>query len=93
MDNREMERILVKLDKIEDRLDSIDKTLIKNTESLEYHIKRTDLLQEQVKTLDTNLKPVEDHVKSVNLIISIVKWVGFPTTLAIIGYLIQGFIK
>lgn len=41
--------ILDKLDKIDDRLASIDRTLIKNTKDLKYHIKRTDLLEAQVK--------------------------------------------
>ena len=49
------ERILNKLDKIEDRLDRIDVTLAKQHEQIAYHIKRTNLLEE-------SLKPIQKHV-------------------------------
>lgn len=40
--------IMEQLNKMDERLDSIDKTLIENTKDLKYHIKRTDLLEATV---------------------------------------------
>lgn len=52
------ERILAKLDELNKYVAEINITMALNTQSLEIHIKRTNLLEEK-------LKPVEDHVKSV----------------------------
>ncbi len=46
---------MANLDRIEERLTSIDATLIRNTVSLEEHVKRTAMLEER-------FKPVEKHV-------------------------------
>lgn len=55
MDKREIDRLHGKLDKLDDRLDSVDKTLVRNTVSLEDHIRRTELLEQA-------LKPVQQHI-------------------------------
>lgn len=49
------DKIESKLDKLDERLDTLSGTLIKNTESLQEHMRRTDLLEEK-------LVPVEEHV-------------------------------
>jgi len=54
MDDK-LERIENKLDKVVDQIGEINATTAKQQVSLDYHIKRTDLLEEK-------LKPVEDHV-------------------------------
>lgn len=59
------ERLLAVLEKIEARLDTLDVTMIKNTMSLEEHIKRTNLLEE-------DFKPVKKHVELVNTTAKIV---------------------
>lgn len=48
-----------KIDKILEKVHSIERILDRNTDSLELHMKRTDLLEKK-------LKPVEDHVFMVN---------------------------
>lgn len=48
-------------------LDKIGKCLVRQEESLKYHIKRTDLLEESVEILRNSFEPVDDHVKFVNL--------------------------
>ena len=48
-----------RLDHILDKVHNIDKILERNTNSLELHMKRTDLLEKK-------LKPVEDHVSRVD---------------------------
>ena len=50
-----MDRIEEKLDKIDERIDSIDKNLAVNNTLLEYHIKRTDMLEQEIKPLKTGL--------------------------------------
>jgi len=56
-------RIFEKLEKLDERLNSIDKTLERNTVSLEYHVMRTNQNEELIKALKSDLLPVENHVK------------------------------
>lgn len=37
-------------------------TLARNTESLEIHVKRTDLAEEAIRTLRSEMKPLAQHV-------------------------------
>lgn len=59
------ERIYKQLDRIESRLDSADKMLERNTVSLEEHIKRTNLLEEE-------FKPVKRHVELMNAVAKVI---------------------
>ena len=71
-----LETILIKLDskvdKISERLNSVDVTLAQQHESLDTHIKRTEILEEK-------LEPVEKHVAMMN---------GALKLLGIIGVLV-----
>lgn len=58
MDDR-LERIENKLDKVVDEIGEIKETTAKQQVSLDYHIKRTDLLEKK-------LEPVEEHVHLVS---------------------------
>lgn len=51
MEDYKYDKLDAKLDKLDSRLDSIDITLARQCDSLEMHIKRTDLLEEEVKPL------------------------------------------
>lgn len=53
------DRLIRVLEKMEERLDNLDTTMVKNTLSLEEHVKRTNLLEEQIK-------PIKKHVDMVN---------------------------
>jgi archaellum component FlaC len=77
-----IDRILEKLDKIDDRLNDIDKTLVKNTESLEQHMMRTSLLETHVKALEKEVLPIAKHVTKVEFVVSIAKWVGASSLLS-----------
>jgi hypothetical protein len=59
------ERLEEKIDKVVEDIGEIKTILARNTSSLEYHIHRTDLLEDNVSMLRKELKPVEDHVKMV----------------------------
>lgn len=72
-DNNEnkFDKLDIKIDKIQDRLTSIDVTLAAQHESLKLHIKRTNLLEQK-------LRPVEDHVTVVH---GVLKLLGLATVL------------
>lgn len=65
-----------KIDKILEKIHSIDITMARNTASLEAHMKRTDLLEKK-------LEPVENHVSLINASFKVFGAVG-----AIIGILV-----
>ena len=50
----ELEKLSDKLDKIDDRIDRIDKHLAVYNNQLEFHIKRTGLIEEELKPLKSN---------------------------------------
>jgi hypothetical protein len=52
-------QIIAKLDKLDERLDSVDKVLVRNTTSLEDHIRRTEILENE-------MEPVKAHVAQVS---------------------------
>ena len=66
MNDERLVRIEDKIDKIFERMASVDVTLVKQHGQLEYHIKRTDLLESE-------LKPVRDHVR---LIQAALRWLS-----------------
>lgn len=59
------DRVYKKLEKIEEKIQEINITLVRNTDSLEYHIMRTDLIE-------SDLKPIKNHVNLVNAGLKIV---------------------
>lgn len=63
-------RVLEKLDKMDDRLNSVDKTLAEQHVSLKDHIRRTEILEEQVK-------PIEDNMTMAK---GVLKFIGFGAT-------------
>lgn len=44
---------------------SIDKSLLRNTITLEEHVKRTNLLEQQVSSFQGEIKPIQEHVQNV----------------------------
>lgn len=78
--DKQLNRIEEKLDKVADRLTSIDVTLGRQEEQLAYHIKRTDMLEEQ-------LAPVKTHVAMVN---GALKLVGI---LGVLGAIIEATVQ
>lgn len=75
-----MDRIEIKLEKIDERLDTIDKHLAVYNQQLKEHIRRTELLE-------TDIIPVKNHVIAVS---SISKILGLSSL--IVG-LILGIMK
>lgn len=85
-----LDKIVEKIDKLDGRLDDMSITLVRNTESLEHHIARTNLLEEYVKT---EITPIKKHVDMVKHGAQGVIWVavalaglaGFLVTLRELG--------
>lgn len=57
-----LERIMDKIDSIDSSLGEMSITLAKQEVSLAEHIKRSNLLEERVEMLREEMKPVEKHV-------------------------------
>lgn len=55
MSEKKLEQIELKIDKLHDKINSIDVTLAKQHESLKDHIRRTEILEE-------SLDPIQKHV-------------------------------
>ena len=64
-----LDKIEKKLDLFNDKLHDIDKTLVRNTDSLEIHIRRTELLERDVA-------PIKAHVAKVEVIWRTLCWGG-----------------
>lgn len=86
MDNR-LEKIETKIDKLDERLDKIDITLTKQHGSLDHHIKRTALAEENIEMLRSEIKPLAQHVATINHLAKIVSVMG--TFAAIYAYLFK----
>lgn len=80
MSDEKLGRIEDKIDILGDRLASIDKTLAAQQVSIDYHIKRTDLLEDSIK-------PIEKHVM---LVSAVMKIFG---ALAVLGATAEGLIS
>jgi hypothetical protein len=63
------QRILDKLEQMDQRLDNIDITLVRQEGQLAEHMRRSLLNEEAVQLLKTQIEPVKDHVKSVNAVL------------------------
>lgn len=78
-----LNRVITQIDKLDDKLESVDKTLIKQEENLREHMRRTEILEEQHTRLESELQPIEKHVNQVR---GVFKFLSF--TIPIIGAII-----
>ncbi len=61
---KELDRIYVKLEAMDDKLQSVDKTLGEQAVQLKHHIYRSDLNEENIEMLRADVKPLtEFHTK------------------------------
>lgn len=86
-----MKEINEKLDKIVDKMHSIDKTLVKQEENLKQHMYRTKLAEQRLDNIDTDLKPIKNHVQRLNGAWRFVKYTGTILSVVFLAYkLISG---
>lgn len=76
----DMKRFEDKLDKIADKITNIDTTLVKQQVILDEHVRRTNLLEEQVR-------PIERHV---HMMQGAMKFIG---AVAVMVAIIEGLLK
>jgi hypothetical protein len=69
MENRRMED---KIDKLHENITEILVVLERNTASLDYHIKRTDMLEAKVEHVDKHVKMVNGAMKLIGVLATIV---------------------
>ncbi len=56
------------LDKIAERLDTMNTTLVRNTTTLEHHVKRTDILEAAIQSTNGEVQEVQKHVAGVRMV-------------------------
>lgn len=76
MDDKHIQRIHSKLDRLDDRLDEQGSHLVEIKQDLRYHIKRTDILEAQTK------QPIALAMFLIT-VVNILKWT-FPLAIAMI---------
>lgn len=76
-----------KFDRVEARLDSMDKTLVKQEGNLAEHMRRTELAESAITNLDNDLKPIKKHVAMLQ---GVLKFIALMAT--IVG-IVAGILK
>lgn len=71
---------------VERRLDSIDKTLTSQHESLKHHIYRTDLLEKQLEHIEKDVEPIKIHVNRVDGVLKFLGIISLITGIALSFY-------
>lgn len=77
----EVKSIRTKVDKSDERLDSIDLTLVRQEATLVEHVRRSDLLEKKTDLIELDLKPLQSHVIMVN---GVFKFLGLLATIVAI---------
>tara|TARA_R100001143_G_C3324845_1_gene116549 strand:+ start:200 stop:451 length:252 start_codon:yes stop_codon:yes gene_type:complete len=68
----ELEKINQKLDRIDQRIDSVDKSLAVYNTELKFHIKRTDMLEEEIKPIKSSLIKAQGALCFIGIIATII---------------------
>lgn len=61
----DLKRLEDKVDKIADDIGEIKVTLARNTTTVEYHVKRSDIADENIQIIRNELGPIKEHVSKV----------------------------
>jgi chromosome segregation ATPase len=81
-DRKLLEKLDEKMDKVEEKLGSIDVTLAKNTSSLDEHIRRTELAEEAISIIKNEMAPIQKHVTQVHTIFQAIGFVSVVVSIA-----------
>ena len=69
---KEIEKINQKLDKIDQRIDNIDKHLAVYNSELKFHIKRTDMLEQELKPIKSSLVKAQGALCFIGILATVV---------------------
>lgn len=97
MDLKDLQKILEKMDlkqdtnhkETQEKFRSIDATLIKNTQSLIEHVRRTNLLEKEVHKTNVEVKAISTHVTKVQFAVTSFKWLSSIGGISLVVYLIK----
>ena len=67
----DFKRIEFKIDRIDQRINNIDVTLASQHESLKDHIRRTELLEDQIKPIQKKINYAEGALKLIGFVATI----------------------
>ncbi len=87
---KKLEQIEVKVDKLDERLDTIEKVLIKQNVVLEDHTRRSLANEKAVEILKDELKEVFNHVIIVQ---AVIKLAGFLLTTGIVWKIVESLLE
>jgi hypothetical protein len=82
-----IDKLDVKVDRLDQRLDEMKELHMKNTSSLDEHILRTEINEENIALLREEIKPIQNHVIMIH---GVLKVIG---TLSTILGIIVGAVK
>ena len=68
---KDLDKIENKLEKIDERIDSIDKHLAVYNSQLRFHIKRTDMLEEELKPLKSSLIKAQGAIMFIGVLATV----------------------
>lgn len=92
-DNEILIDIERKLDDVRENIHGIEKTQIEMKKDLSYHIKRTDLLQEEVTHLSDRIKPIESIKFTWQNIFKLITFFTAVSTLATAAFAALSYLK
>jgi molecular chaperone DnaK (HSP70) len=79
----QLDKIEAKVDIIEEKISSIDVTLIKQAKDLEHHIYRTELAEQNLKLIRQEMVPVKKHVALMDASLKVIGAVASVVTFVI----------
>ena len=71
-----MSNIDDKLEEIKTHLSNIDITLVRNTVSLETHVKRTEMAEDRITQVEKDIKPLQKHMSEINGVLRFLGLIG-----------------
>ena len=77
------EKMDKKFDRVEERLDSMDRTLVKQEANLAEHMRRTELAENAIKALDEDLAPIKKHVNMLQGVLKLIAVLGTVVGIAV----------
>jgi hypothetical protein len=83
----ELKKIDEKLEKINDRLGSVDVTLVRQEVNLQEHMRRTELNEIAVEKISQSIIPIYKHI---NMLEGVLKFFGL---LAVLGSIVTAIFK
>jgi hypothetical protein len=82
MDQNLLQVILDNQNKMSEDIGDIKVIIAKQEQNIEYHVKRTDLAEENIALFREEMKPVKAHVATIHTILKIIGGLGVLLSIA-----------